>query len=188
MLTLFNVEPEMPEGFKYYPDFITTEEESKLIAFIQSMELNPMQFHQYEAKRKVKSFGRSWSFTEQRLKQNDPIPNEFSFLIDRITKQINISKEEIVQLLVTEYPVGSVINWHRDAPPFAIIAGISLQSDCTLKLRPHDVEKQKKESTLKLNVQRRSLYVMQGKAKTDWQHSTALLKHVRYSLTFRTVR
>ena len=102
--------------------------------------------------------------------------------------KIALKKENIAELLVTEYPPGSVINWHRDAPPFDLIAGISLQSDCTFKLRPHEKEKQTRKATVSFKVGRRSLYVMEGEARTHWQHSIAPVKHLRYSITIRTLK
>jgi alkylated DNA repair dioxygenase AlkB len=94
----------------------------------------------------------------------------------------------MAELLVTEYPPGSVINWHRDAPPFDVIAGISLSADCTFKLRPHEKEKQNRKSILSFPVKRRSLYLIQGEARTNWQHSIAPVKEMRYSITLRTLR
>lgn len=63
------------------------------------------------------SFGHDWSFTEQQLKEGNPILGEFNFLVKRIAGHLQIPTASIAQLLRTEYPVGSVINWHRDAPP-----------------------------------------------------------------------
>jgi alkylated DNA repair dioxygenase AlkB len=186
--TLFDIAPILPEGFTYYPSFISEAEELQLLAIIESMELQPMQFHEYTAKRNVKSFGRGWSFTEQQLKQGEPIPQAFDFLLEKIAAQLAIDKQSIAQFLVTEYPVGALINWHRDAPPFETIAGISLLTDCIFKLRPHEKERQTRSNTISLNVQRRSLYTMQGPAKNEWQHSTLAGKKVRYSLTCRTLK
>jgi alkylated DNA repair dioxygenase AlkB len=94
----------------------------------------------------------------------------------------------LAEMLITEYPPGSVINWHRDAPPFDQIAGISLLSDVTFKLRPHDKAKQNRKAILSFPVQRRSLYILQGEARSEWQHSTAPVLTTRYSITFRTMR
>lgn len=188
MHTLFDIGPELPPGFSYHPGFITPEEEEKLLDIIRQLDLQNMKFHKYEAKRKVISFGKGWSFTEQRLKEATAIPVQLDFLMEKITKHLAIPKLLIAQVLITEYPVGSVINWHRDAPPFDIIAGISLLADCTFKLRPHDKEKQTRAATVSLTVQRRSMYIIRGAAKSEWQHSTAPVKHLRYSLTFRTLR
>lgn len=185
MNTLFDITPQLPEGFQYSPNFITEAEEKLLLETIGKYELQTMKFHQYEAKRKVMNFGRGWSFTEQQLKQGAPIPAEFDFLIGKIATKLAIPTSTFTQLLITEYPVDSVINWHRDAPPFNIIAGVSLLSDCIFKLRPQDEKLRQK--AIQLPVQKRSLYSMQGPAKTAWQHATAPVKQKRYSLTFRTV-
>lgn len=187
MNTLFDISPVLPPGFSYSPAFISREEEEILLKAIDKIDLKNMKFHEYEAKRKVMSFGRGWSFTEQQLKEGAPIPEDFNFLIERIASYANIPVTAIVQFLVTEYPVDSVINWHRDAPPFKIIAGVSLLSDITFKLRPQQKEKQTKANTISLNVAARSLYIMTGEAKTNWQHCTAPAKKVRYSLTCRTI-
>jgi alkylated DNA repair dioxygenase AlkB len=186
--TLFDISPVLPQGFSYYPNFITPIEEIGIVSSIEQFELQTMKFHQYEAKRKVLSFGSGWSFTEQKLKPATDIPVLFDPLLERIAAKLVIPKERIAQLLITEYPPGSVINWHRDAPPFDMIAGISLLADCNFKLRPHDKTKQSRDATISLEVERRSLYIMQGPAKNEWQHSTAPLNTLRYSLTFRTLK
>jgi alkylated DNA repair dioxygenase AlkB len=188
MHTLFDIGPVYPEGFSYHPQFLTEAEESKLLEAIAGIDLEPMKFHEYEAKRKVAGFGQGWSFTEQRLKPGKAIPAAFDFLIEKITSRFSIEKEAVAQFLITEYPAGAVINWHRDAPPFDVIIGVSLLSDCTFKLRPQDKEKQTRAATISFTVQRRALYIMQGPAKTEWQHSTAPVKKERYSLTFRTLK
>ncbi len=188
MSTLFDLEPVLPQGFAYHPNFISVEEEEQLLQFISSINMETMKFHQYEAKRKVAGFGQGWSFTEQQIKEGTEIPPAFEFIKERIAKKLSIDANQFVQLLVTEYPVGAVINWHRDAPPFDIVAGVSLLADCTFKLRPHEKEKQTRSATRSLVVERRSMYSMKDEAKSEWQHCTAPLKKIRYSLTFRTLK
>jgi hypothetical protein len=57
MNTLFSLEPHLPEGFFYYPDFINAEEEKVLSDEISKIELHNMDYHGYKANRKVMSFG-----------------------------------------------------------------------------------------------------------------------------------
>ncbi len=76
-----------------------------------------------------------------------------------------------------------MINWHRDAPPFDIIAGISLMSDCNFRLRPQDKAKQTKAFVISFPVNRRSLYIIQGAARSNWQHSITPVKQTRSSIT-----
>jgi alkylated DNA repair dioxygenase AlkB len=177
-----------PPGFQYFPGFITMEEEEQLIKEVQETELHVFNFQGFEAKRKVASFGYDYSFDKRSLAKGKEIPLQFDWLIKKVADKLSIPTEQFAELLVTEYPVGSVINWHRDAPPFDIIAGISLSTDCTFRLRPHDKAKQGRRSVISFPVQRRSLYIMQGEARSEWQHSITPVKAVRYSITLRTLK
>jgi alkylated DNA repair dioxygenase AlkB len=188
MDTLFPVEKKYPEGFAYYPCFLTSAEEQYLLEQIAKIDLHTFLFQGYEAKRKVASFGYDYSFDKRSLTRGKPIPAEFNELITKVSAHLSLNPVDVAELLITEYPVGSVINWHRDAPPFDIIAGISLQADCIFKLRPHEKQKQVRGSVISVPVERRSLYLIQGAARSDWQHSTAPVNGIRYSITLRTLR
>lgn len=185
---LFPVDSILPEGFTYIPDFINKEEEIWLCNEIEKLDLHTFIFQGYEAKRKVASYGFDWSFEKRILTKGKKIPASFNFLVNRVADHLSVKGEDIAELLVTEYPIGSVINWHRDAPPFDIIAGISLLSDCKFRLRPYDKKKQERKSIISLPVKRRSFYVMQGDARSEWEHSITPMKEKRYSITLRTLK
>jgi len=185
---LFPVTLKLPEGFSYWDDFLSIEEEQRLYNAIEGIELHTFMFQGFEAKRKVASFGYDYSFEKRQLTKGKEIPSDLDWLVSKVADHLSISINSIGELLVTKYPVGSVINWHRDAPPFDVIAGISLLTDCTFKLRPHDKLKQTRKATISLQVKRRSLYVMSGISREEWQHSTAPVKEVRYSVTLRTLK
>ncbi len=186
--SLFPSEFQAPEGFSYYPEFISPAEEENLLAFLREITLHPMVFQGYEPKRLVASFGFDYSFEEGRLKKGKEIPQQFRNLIEKVAAKTKINASDFVELLVTEYPPGSVINWHRDAPPFGIIAGISLASDCKFRFRPHRKEHQSRKSIITQNVARRSLYVLAGDSRSEWQHSIAPVKQRRFSITLRTLK
>jgi alkylated DNA repair dioxygenase AlkB len=185
MNTLF---PAGPEGFSYYPDFIGPEEEDQLLELLGSTEFRTFIFQGYEAKRRVASFGYDWNFDKRTLTEGVPIPDEFHPLMDRVAAKLSLKREDFAELLLTEYPAGAVINWHRDAPPFDLIAGVSLMSDCRFRFRPHDPARQGRGFIMTMPVQRRSLYVIGGEARTDWQHSIPASKSMRYSITLRTLK
>lgn len=188
MNTLFPVEPVFPPGFIYQTDFITNEEESELIGLCVELRPTPMNFHGFEAKRKVASFGYDYSFEKRALSRGKDIPPGFNFLIERVADTFNLKKASIGELLVTEYPPGSVINWHRDAPPFGLIIGISLLSDCIFRFRPYDKKLQGRKSTLSFDVNRRSMYLMEGESRSHWEHSISPVKEPRFSITLRTLK
>lgn len=185
---MFPLEPVYPEGFDYLPSFISRAEEEELLKVIKNIQLHTFIFQGYEAKRRVASFGYDYSFDKRSLSKGKEIPAEFAGLIEKVAAHLGSKPQDFAELLVTEYPVGSVINWHRDAPPFDLIAGISLLSSCTFKLRPHEKAKQDRASTISFPVEPRSLYIMQGPSRSEWQHSISPVKQVRYSITLRTLR
>ena len=55
MNLLFPDEFILPPGFSYIPEFISKDEEKKLLEDIQTIELTNMKFQQYVAKRKTAS-------------------------------------------------------------------------------------------------------------------------------------
>lgn len=185
MDTLF---PAGPEGFSYFPCFLSAGEEAQLLEIMGQTPFRTFVFQGYEAKRRVASYGFDWNFDSRSLSQGEPIPEAFQPLMDKVAAKISLMRGDFGELLLTEYPAGSVINWHRDAPPFDLIAGISLLSDCSFRFRPHDKAKQGRGAIITLPVQRRSLYVIEGAARRDWQHSIPAVKALRYSITLRTLR
>ena len=187
MESLFPVDVNFPPGFIYVPEFLSTDEEENLILEISKVQLHTFIFQGFEAKRKVASFGYDYSFEKRTISKGTDIPDEFQWLIDKVNSYL-IEKNDFAELLITEYPMGSVINWHRDAPPFDIIAGISLLGDCIFRFRPHDKEKQGRKSIISFPVKRRSLYVMKGPARSAWQHSTLPVESIRYSITLRSLK
>jgi alkylated DNA repair dioxygenase AlkB len=179
--------PVYPPGFSYHRNFLSIADEQTLLEACRETELHPLIFQGFAALRKVKSYGYDYSFDLRRISKGQPVPPVYNFLVEKVAAHTGITTDLWAELLVTEYPPGSVINWHRDAPPFDVIAGISLLSDAVFRLRPHEKEKQQRGSTISLPVERRSLYIMQGESRNNWQHSIQPVKKTRYSITLRTL-
>jgi alkylated DNA repair dioxygenase AlkB len=188
METLFNTLPSLPEGFQYHPEFLTEDEELHLVDLIKKYPLKPMQFQGFEAKRKVMSFGYDYHFDRRALSEGIAIPEQFKPLILKAEEKLNIPASSFVELLLTEYTPGTVINWHRDAPPFDKIAGISLLSNSTFKLRPHAKNKRSRAALRSFTLERRSLYLMEGEVRENWEHAIAAVSNLRYSITLRSLR
>lgn len=178
----------VPEGFSYYPDFLSDQEEGDLLKVISGIELHTFIFQGYTARRKVTGFGYDYNFENRKITKGTKIPGEFRSLIEKAALITGEHPDAFEELLITEYPEGAVINWHRDAPPFNIIAGISLLSNCRFRLRPHNKANQGRNAIVRIPVERRSLYVMKGSARNEWEHSIAAVKSKRYSITLRTLR
>jgi alkylated DNA repair dioxygenase AlkB len=177
-----------PNGFSYHPDFLSTEEETELIKAISATSLHPLIFQGFAAKRKVQSFGVDYNFDKRSVSPGKQIPNDFHFLLLKAAHLLSLSVSDFGEMLVTEYPEGSVINWHRDALPFDIVVGISLLSDCIFRFRPYDKQKQNRNAIIRFPVKRRSLYIIKDEARNDWEHSIDPVKQKRLSITLRTLR
>ena len=188
MLSLFPTEYVYPSGFSYQPDFLTHNEETRYIEAIKKIELHKLIFQGFEAKRKTASFGQDYNFDKRTISKGKPFPGELNPLIEKVADHLSMNRAAFGELLVTEYPVGSVINWHRDAPAFDMIVGISLNADCIFRLRPYDKAKRSRSSVISFPVLRRSIYIMKEESRTDWEHSIAPVKNLRYSITLRTLK
>ena len=89
------------------------------------------------------------------------------------------------QALCTDYDVGVGIGWHRDKPHFDKVFGLSLGGNCRFRFRRRLGGKWKRFT---LNAEPRSLYMMDGEARSSWEHSIPPVEDRRYSITFRTMR
>jgi alkylated DNA repair protein (DNA oxidative demethylase) len=144
--------------------------------------------HGVAAKRRTAHFGHTYEFGTFKLTPAPPIPDFLLSLRRRVAGHIYLRPEELVEALVSEYPPGAQIGWHRDAPQFGIIIGISLLSACTMKLRAWPPQKgAARTRPLDHLLARRSAYVLDNKVRSQWQHHIPPAKELRYSITFRTL-
>jgi alkylated DNA repair dioxygenase AlkB len=98
---------------------------------------------------------------------------------------MGIAPDEFVTALVAEYSPGTPLGWHRDAPDYERVAGVSLGGWARMRLRRYPPRKDK---PLVLELAPRSAYQMTGAARWQWQHSIPATKELRYSITWRTLR
>lgn len=180
-----------PAGFSYHADFISGAVERALADAISNLDLVAPTMHGVAAKRRTAHFGRSYDFQTFKLGDAPPLPEFLHPLRERVAKVASVEPEDLGEILVTEYAPGAGIGWHRDAPQFGIIIGISLLAACTMRFRPWPVQKttpSKRVKPLAQSLEPRSVYVLDGEARSRWQHHIPPIDELRYSLTFRTLR
>ncbi|MCU1241724.1 MAG: 2OG-Fe(II) oxygenase [Candidatus Acidoferrum typicum] len=188
---LFERGPKLPDGLIFEPDFLTVAEENELIEVIRTLPFSEVRMHGVVAKRRVAHFGLRYAFTSHQLSPASEIPDKFGAIRVRAAQLSGVDPHAFSEVLVTEYPPGAGIGWHRDAPPFGIIAGISLAANCTMRFRKETGSAKGvggKNETAAIKLPQRSLYVLAGTARTDWQHSIRPIAETRYSITFRTLK
>jgi alkylated DNA repair dioxygenase AlkB len=182
-LTLFAGTAPSPEGLRYLPDFIPPEVEQELIVHVAALPLQPFQFGQYEGKRRVASFGFRYDYSLRRLEEASSIPAWLSSITEQI-EAFGGPATRIRQVLCTEYDTGVGIGWHRDKPQFERIFGLSLGSACRFRFRRPLGDKWQRFT---LEAEPRSIYMMSGESRSQWEHSIPAVDAPRYSITFRTM-
>jgi len=182
---------DLPEGFEYRDEFITADEETRLVKHINSIAFATFEMRGVVAKRRVAFFGASYD------RSDAPSPAIPEFLFDvraRLASWAGVQAEAFAMALINEYRPGAPIGWHRDAPQYDITAGVSLLSSCRMRLRPYvspaeaAQRRERRQTTHDLALPRRSAYVISGAARSRYEHSIPAVANLRYSITFRTLR
>ncbi len=184
-LALFSQDPAEPQGLRYQREFVSSEEESALIADVRALPLTPFQFGAFEGKRRVAWFGWRYDYSRHKLEQAGDLPAWLAPIIARVEAFAGPRSSPVRQVLCTEYEQGVGIGWHRDKPHFDEIFGLSLASACKLRFRRKQGTKWQRFA---LEAQPRSLYMLSGDSRYVWEHGIPAVEALRYSITFRTMR
>ena len=173
-----------PRGFRYRDDIITAEEEAALAAALGRLDLKPFEFHGHLGNRRVVSFGLKYDFGRRSVQTAGDMPAFLNDLLVRVAKLAGYEKETFRQVGVNEYRTGAGIGWHKDKPQFGIVVGVSLLAAATMRFR-------KKQGANWVRVSHtlrpRSVYILSGEARAEWEHSIPPVNDLRYSITFRTL-
>jgi len=182
---------DVPSGFLYRNDFITADEEAQLAAEIARVEFSNFEMRGVVARRRVAFFGRSY---DSGGASSPPLPAFLIPLRDEIAAWAGVDPNAFAMGLINEYRAGAPIGWHRDAPQYDFVAGISLLSSCRMKFRPyvspkaHVAAGRPRTATHEITLERRSAYLMKGESRNAYEHHIPAVTTLRYSITFRTVR
>ena len=175
-----------PDGFRYLANFLEAADETLLLTEVQRLPFETVVFRGYPARRRVVHLGHRYDFESRGLDPGLPIPAPLLELRTRLAPIADRPPERFEEVLVTEYPAGATIGWHRDAPAFgSTVLGVSLRSPCRMRFRRSIDERWE---TWDQQLDARSAYVLAGAARSVWQHSIPPTPDLRYSITYRTVR
>jgi alkylated DNA repair dioxygenase AlkB len=177
--------PMLPEGFRYFPEAIPPAMQEEVLGQVRQLPFQAFDFHGFEGKRRVVSFGWRYDFSTERLARTDPVPPFLLPLRDQAAAFAGIEPDRLQQVLVTEYGPGAPIGWHKDKAVFGSIVGVSLLSACTFRLRRKAGAKWERVS---ITAEPGSAYLLSGAARTEWEHSISPVEQTRFSLTFRELR
>ncbi len=162
---------------------MSRDEEQSLLRHIVPLPFRDFEFHGFIGKRRVFSFGWRYDFNGGGLSKAEHMPEFLAGIRARAENFAEIPPGTLHQVLITEYKPGAAIGWHKDRSVFGDVVGISILSACTFRLRL----KAGSHRWLRRNltVEPRSVYRLQGPARSDWEHSIPGVESLRYSITFR---
>jgi len=142
--------------------------------------------HGVAARRSARHYGLSYNYAyREPIAEAEALPTWLEPLRRRCADLAGVQPEALVEALVQRYPEGATIGWHRDAPAFGRIVGVSLASSARMRFRRGSKGNWRR---CELELPPRSAYVLTGEARTSWQHSLPPTSLLRYSITFRTLR
>ncbi|KQZ61632.1 2OG-Fe(II) oxygenase [Sphingopyxis sp. Root1497] len=171
-------------GLAYAEGVVDEPEERSLIGQIAAAGLEPFQFQQWTGKRMTRSFGWTYDFQTGRFARSEPLPAWLEPLRDRAARFAGLEPGDLVQALLIEYGVGAGIGWHKDRPVFEHVVGVSLGAEAVMRFRRRvgpDFER------VSVPLAPRSIYHMDGEARSDWEHSLVDMPAPRWSVTFRSL-
>ena len=181
---LFGHKPSLPEGFRHTADIIDAIEEQVLLQAFISLPFREFEFHGFTGKRRVVSFGWRYDFNGAGLEKTEDMPSFLLKVRGKAAAFAQIAPSDLQQVLVTEYRPGAAIGWHRDRSVFGDVVGLSFLSSCVFRFRRKAGSKWDRAS---LTVEPRSIYLLRGPSRNEWEHSIPAVTTLRYSLTFRNV-
>lgn len=174
-----------PAGLLYEPDFLTEDEEGALLAELDRFEFAEVRMRGQVAKRTVLHFGLRYDYEGWGLTPADPLPESLLWLRDRGASFVDVDPDAFVETLISRYPPGAGIGWHRDAPMFGPkVLGVSLLSACSMRFQRRRAGVRETHTE---GLAPRSVYALTGAARWSWQHSILSTPGLRYSVTFRTL-
>jgi alkylated DNA repair dioxygenase AlkB len=184
-LSFFDAPAPLPQGFEYRSDFLSVGEQEALVQHLAALPFKEFEYQGFVGKRRVASFGWKYDFNAHRLQPAEAMPAFILPIRERAARTFSIDPDALQQLLVTEYPAGATIGWHKDRPHFGDVVGISLLSACTFRFRRSAGSRWERASIV---AEPGSAYLLRGPAREEWEHSIPAVERLRYSLTFRTLR
>jgi alkylated DNA repair dioxygenase AlkB len=180
---------DVPAGFQYGGEFITDLDEAALLDAIRQVSFSEFEMRGVVARRRVAFFGQSYDRAPAA-----PIPGFLVPLRRKVAEWAGVDPDAFAMVLINEYRPGAPIGWHRDAPQYDIVAGVSLCSACRMKFRPYRPPAQavstpaRRKATHEISIERRSVYLMTGESRNSFEHHIPAVGELRYSITFRTLR
>lgn len=167
------------------PDLLTVAEEDALRQTMRDLRFDPIVMHGRTARRTARRSASATTTGPALRGPGAPLPGWLLPVRRRAADLAGEDPEALIEALVQHYPRRAAIGWHRDAPAFGKVVGISVGASCRLRFQRGRGDAR---GVFAVTLEPRSGYVLAGAARWPWQHSIPAAEEERWSITFRTLR
>jgi alkylated DNA repair dioxygenase AlkB len=171
-------------GLRYQEDVLTAPQEADLTHRLGTLDLSPFKFQGWLGNRKTRTFGWRYDFDDSSFAPAEPIPAWLDGPREQAAKFAGLAADDFIHVLLARYDPGAGIGWHRDRDVFEDVVGFSLGTPAVLRFR------QRSEAGFRrvnIDLPPRSIYLLSGEARHEWEHRIVPGDRLRFSITFRTL-
>src|SRR5688500_9976761 len=88
---LLGLEPALPDGFVYQPEFLAREEETALLAIIATLPLEEATYKECTARRRTVSYGFEYDFARNKADRAPDIPPVLMPLREKVARWVGLA-------------------------------------------------------------------------------------------------
>src|SRR3954466_9213610 len=173
------------QGLRFELELVPPAMERELLDVFEELRWDPIVIRGQAARRTARHYGLDYDYEARTPMPGEPVPDWLLPAGGLAAEFADFEPEELAEILVQRYPAGSTIGWHRDAPAFDTVIGLSLGGFSRMRFQRG---KGDARELFEIGLEPRSGYVLSGEVRWKWQHSIPATKEERYSITFRTLR
>src|SRR3954463_13319914 len=126
---------EEPEGLIVRPELLTIDAERRLLERLGRPRFDPVLMRGPAARRTARHYGVGYDYESRTPQPGEPVPEWLLGVRERAAELAGGAPEGLVGVLARPSPPGATIGWHRDAPAFGTVVGVSLGGSCRLRFQ-----------------------------------------------------
>lgn len=171
--------PRLPPGMTVIPDIMTAAYEAEVISFVDGLEMSHAP--QPEAGRRfTRAYGWGYDPETYDLVPADPLPVELEPVRHVVAEFAGIDPEILEHCMVSRFDAGAMIPWLKMRPIWERLIGVALGNPMPMQFRS-----EAGKETIDLTVSPRSLYLLSGASRDEYEHCFPATSQPRWCLWFR---
>lgn len=170
------------EGFRFWNNSISEQLEREYIRQFEKLSLSQITMRGQQTRRFVGQFGGNVYTYNRAARTRAALTPQLESIRAEIATIVGFNPESLPAITIQYYPTGAGIGWHVDDHRYGLVVGLSLGGSCKMQFRAV----KDADAILIRDLPARSVYVLDGSARWNFQHRIPPVKNPRYSVTFRT--